>query len=213
MSLQSVTSLLSESPNPGLMSETDTQLSYSDADAFDHTRLRTPPPDEDVEAGYEILIEGANAVFPSKLDSFTQVKAISRSDVATDPILNRFAKVQLPPRPPLPNPIFRQSLPASSAAHGPFDPATTSPSSNFKARPAPETTYIDGLGPRLTKSAALRQGLQWQDPRDMRKVSGEDVPVDFTDGPGHKRTGLGLVSSRCSSMLGRCARCLGSPVR
>ncbi|KAL1413434.1 hypothetical protein Q8F55_001201 [Vanrija albida] len=192
MSLQSDhTSLLSESPNPGLMSETDTQLSYQDA--FDHTRLRTPPPDEDVEAGYEILIEGGNAVFPSKLDQFTQVKAISRADVATDPILNRFAKVQMPSRPPLPNPTFRQSQQLSTTAQGPFDATSTSPSSSFKARPAPETTYIDGLGPRLTKSAALRQGLQWQDPRDMRKVSGEDVPVDFTDVPGHKRTGLALT--------------------
>ncbi|KLT39767.1 hypothetical protein CC85DRAFT_330452 [Cutaneotrichosporon oleaginosum] len=53
-----------------------------------------------------------------------------------------------------------------------------------------------GLGPRLSKSAALRMGLKWEDPRDHRRVSGEEVPVNFDNVPGHKRVGLALnVSS------------------
>lgn len=63
----------------------------------------------------------------------------------------------------------------------------------FCAQPAPSSTYEEGLGPRLSKSAALRMGLQWEDPRETRRVSGEEVPVDFDNVPGHKRSNLDLV--------------------
>jgi len=67
-------------------------------------------------------------------------------------------------------------------------------SAQFRARPAPPTTFIEGVGPRLTKAAALRQGLEWDDPRDTRRALGSEVPVDFDNVPGHKRSGLALVS-------------------
>lgn len=80
--------------------------------------------------------------------------------------------------------------------------STSNPSSSsaatpkFRARPAPPTTNMEGLGPRLTKSAALRQGLKWEDPRDIRRMTGEgEVPVVFDNVPGHKRN-LALVSER-----------------
>lgn len=63
----------------------------------------------------------------------------------------------------------------------------------FSAQSAPASTYEEGLGPRLSKSAALRMGLQWEDPREARRVSGEEVPVDFDTTPGHKRSGLEVV--------------------
>jgi hypothetical protein len=63
----------------------------------------------------------------------------------------------------------------------------------FRARPAPPSTFMEGMGPRLTKAAALRQGLEWEDPRDERRALGEEVPVDFEEVPGHKRA-LNLVS-------------------
>lgn len=72
----------------------------------------------------------------------------------------------------------------------------------FRARPAPPTTKMEGLGPRLTKSAALRQGLKWEDPRDIRRMTGEgEVPVDFDNVPGHKRN-LAFVSDRSGSGFG-----------
>ncbi|BEI81924.1 hypothetical protein CcaverHIS002_0210840 [Cutaneotrichosporon cavernicola] len=59
-----------------------------------------------------------------------------------------------------------------------------------------ENLRYSGLGPRLSKSAALRMGLKWEDPREHRRVSGEEVPVNFDNVPGHKRVGLALnVSS------------------
>lgn len=85
--------------------------------------------------------------------------------------------------------------------------STSNPSSSstthtkFRARPAPPTTNMEGLGPRLTKSAALRQGLKWEDPRDIRRMTGEgEVPVVFDNIPGHKRN-LALVSDRSGGGL------------
>lgn len=77
------------------------------------------------------------------------------------------------------------------------DPSSAAGHAKFRARPAPPSTNMEGLGPRLTKSAALRQGLKWEDPRDVRRMTGEgEVPVVFDNVPGHKRTNLGLVSVR-----------------
>ncbi|EKD05677.1 hypothetical protein A1Q2_00023 [Trichosporon asahii var. asahii CBS 8904] len=68
------------------------------------------------------------------------------------------------------------------------NPSSSTSNAKFRARPAPPTTKMEGLGPRLTKSAALRQGLKWEDPRDIRRMTGEgEVPVDFDNVPGHKR--------------------------
>lgn len=74
------------------------------------------------------------------------------------------------------------------------NPSSSTSHAKFRARPAPPTTNMEGLGPRLTKSAALRQGLKWEDPRDIRRMTGEgEVPVVFDNVPGHKRN-LALVS-------------------
>lgn len=85
------------------------------------------------------------------------------------------------------------------------NPSSSTSNSKFRARPAPPTTTMEGLGPRLTKSAALRQGLKWEDPRDIRRMTGEgEVPVAFDDVPGHKRN-LALVSREEQSQW-----CLGT---
>jgi hypothetical protein len=61
----------------------------------------------------------------------------------------------------------------------------------FRARPAPSTTRAEGLGPRMTKSAALRQGLDWETIKPTRSESKQPVLANV---PGHKREGLNLVS-------------------
>jgi hypothetical protein len=66
--------------------------------------------------------------------------SLKSDDVKSDPILAALAKQQS-------RPVSRASLPQQTSA-----PA-------FKARPAP--VRKEGVGPRMTKSAALRQGLDW----------------------------------------------------
>ncbi|WVQ83172.1 hypothetical protein IAT38_005311 [Cryptococcus sp. DSM 104549] len=60
----------------------------------------------------------------------------------------------------------------------------------FKAKPAPSTTRTVGLGPRMTKAAALRLGLKWDGIKPKRE---EKEKVDDGKGtPGYKRVGLGI---------------------
>ncbi|OCF58685.1 hypothetical protein L486_03175 [Kwoniella mangroviensis CBS 10435] len=68
--------------------------------------------------------------------------------------------------------------------------------SPFKARPAPSSTTRTGLGPRMTKSAALRAGLNWDEIKPKRTVE-ENIEREGGGGvsgtPGHKRVGLGIT--------------------
>lgn len=68
--------------------------------------------------------------------------SLKSADVKTDPILASLARKQNQP-----DSIGGSGLRPSSVV--------------FKARPAPDTTRQVGLAPRMTKSAALRQGLDW----------------------------------------------------
>ncbi|WWD07536.1 hypothetical protein V865_005637 [Kwoniella europaea PYCC6329] len=68
--------------------------------------------------------------------------------------------------------------------------------SPFKARPAPSFTTRAGLGPRMTKSAALRAGLNWDVIKPKRTVQEkiEGVGGGSVSGtPGYKRVGLGIT--------------------
>ncbi|ORX33978.1 hypothetical protein BD324DRAFT_653674 [Kockovaella imperatae] len=67
------------------------------------------------------------------------------------------------------------------------------PPTAFKARPAPPRQ--DNVGPRMTKSATLRQGLK---PVAPTSSSEERKEVDFKSTPGHKREGLGITVAALS---------------
>ena len=96
-----------------------------------------------------------------------ETQSLTYTDVKSDPILLSLAKKQ-------------QSRPRTSDL-------PKSASTSFKARPAPRV--VDGAGPRMTKAAALRQGLKWE---TMGAEKKEEVVFHST--PGHKREGLNIVS-------------------
>ena len=109
------------------------------------------------------------------------IGSLTSMDIRSDPILSSLARRQ---------------------AQTPTNPPTA-----FKAKPAPSTLRQEGVGPRMTKAAALRLGLQWEgntvgSGKISKTVSsGEEGPagrerkeVDFANVPGHKREGLGIVS-------------------
>lgn len=66
------------------------------------------------------------------------------------------------------------------------------PKGGFTAKPAPNSTYKGNAGPRMTKTAALRLGLKWEDVKPKREITEKSEEGKGT--PGHKRTGLDIVS-------------------
>ena len=111
---------------------------------------------------------------------------LTAKDIRTDPILASLARKQV------------------------YTPPNASVPPVFRAKPAP--TVKEGAGPRMTKAAALRQGVKWEGPTSSAQVTAAGVPgrslktvssgeegrerkeVDFAHTPGHKRDGLTLVS-------------------
>ena len=81
------------------------------------------------------------------------LSSLKSADVKADPILMSLAK--------------QQGRPGSQASKGSQRTITAEPSA-FKARPAP--VRQENAGPRMTKSAALRQGLEWTDSTRARKA-------------------------------------------
>ncbi|EIW71158.1 hypothetical protein TREMEDRAFT_67600 [Tremella mesenterica DSM 1558] len=93
--------------------------------------------------------------------------SLTSSDIKYDPILSSLARAQKVVDSP--NTSTRQNV--------------------FKAKPAPK--FSSDVGPRMTKSAALRQGLDWE--ALDKKHEKERKEVGFENTPGHKRAGLGLM--------------------
>jgi len=106
--------------------------------------------------------------------------SLTSTDIKADPILRSLAKQQSLTR------LKDNAVSISSSA-------------NFKARPAPK--IVEGAGPRMTKAAALRQGLKWETPKWEKREKEEIV---FDQVPGHKRAGLNIVSTHPE--VGSCAR-------
>ena len=115
------------------------------------------------------------------INDYTSHKILHSDDIREDPILYALASQQSIALSP---PASRHTVRSSTASSGP-PPA-------FKARPAPTATHTEGLGPRMTKAAALRQGLKWEEPR---QTGVERKQVNYADVPGHKRNGLSIVSA------------------
>jgi hypothetical protein len=104
-------------------------------------------------------------------------ETLTSADIKCDPILSSLAKQQ-----------------------GHLTP-TSRQGAGFKAKPAPASTRAEGLGPRMTKAAALRQGLDWEASKAARSpgvpaatgIATETTVTGFLNTPGHKRQGLDLV--------------------
>lgn len=133
---------LSDSPRaPGLVPD-DTPIETC-APVFEPT---TPPfdaqsrSDDEQEDEVEELLEH-------------DLSSLKSADVKADPILVSLAK--------------QQGRPGSQASKGSQGTVTAGPSA-FRARPAP--IRQENAGPRMTKSAALRQGLEWTDSTRARKA-------------------------------------------
>jgi hypothetical protein len=97
------------------------------------------------------------------------LSSLKSADIKADPILLSLAK--------------QQARPASQASKG--SQGQVGPSS-YKARPAP--VRQEGAGPRMTKPAALRQGLTWEAstrrPVDVEAVKQREPPKAVCRSPG-----------------------------
>jgi len=133
---------LSDSPRaPGLIPDDAPTETY--ASTFEPT---TPPFDAQSVSGDEQEDE-VEELLEHDLSS------LKSADVKADPILMSLAK--------------QQGRPGSQGSKASQGTVTEGPSA-FKARPAP--VRQENAGPRMTKSAALRQGLEWTDTTRARKT-------------------------------------------
>ncbi|KAK1921743.1 hypothetical protein DB88DRAFT_513014 [Papiliotrema laurentii] len=138
----------------------------------------TDSPSTPRQALHQPLLPSPSASIPDRpiehvedspaIASRQQKKVLTAREVQADPILAALAKQQqgLPKQPPKSD----------------LTPA-------FKARPAPKASLADGAEPRMTKAAALRLGLPWEDKRPRKSAAAATVPADI---PGHKRSSLSL---------------------
>jgi hypothetical protein len=109
------------------------------------------------------------------------LSSLKSADVKADPILMALAR--------------QQARPGSQASKG--SQGTVGPS-GFKARPAP--VRQENAGPRMTKSAALRQGLDWPNASDLRKVVEAPIAVKQKEAP--KAVGLATLPPGQDLILG-----------
>lgn len=148
---------LSDSPRaPRLIPDDTPTETY--ASTFEPT---TPPFD-----GQSLTGEEQEDEVEELLELEHDLSSLKLADVKADPILMSLAK--------------QQGRPGSQASKGSHGTATAGPSS-FKARPAP--VRQENAGPRMTKSAALRQGLDWKDATQARKSVEVPVAVKQREAP------------------------------
>jgi len=146
---------LSDSPRaPGLIPDDTHTETY--ASTFEPT---TPPFDAQTTSGDEHEDE-VEELLEHDLSS------LKSADVKADPILLSLAK--------------QQGRPGSQASKGSQGTVSAGPSA-FKARPAP--VRQENAGPRMTKSAALRQGLEWTDSTKARKAAEVPAAVKSREAP------------------------------
>ncbi|WVF69675.1 hypothetical protein IAT40_004454 [Kwoniella sp. CBS 6097] len=70
----------------------------------------------------------------------------------------------------------------------------------FRAKSVPSSTNMEGLGPRMTKSAALRLGLNWEAEKEksraivqLKEEERQGKQAEEIETPGHRRVGLGIT--------------------
>lgn len=115
-------------------------------------------------------------------------ETLTSADIKSDPILSSLAKQQ-----------------------GHLTP-TSRQGAGFRAKPAPASTRAEGLGPRMTKAAALRQGLDWEASKAARSpgvasATETTTATGFVNTPGHKRQGLDLVRPTSPFIVGKMCVC------
>ncbi|WVW78328.1 hypothetical protein I302_100282 [Kwoniella bestiolae CBS 10118] len=118
---------------------------------------------EDIEELLDLDV-GVGGSYQDEAGDVYDTKSLTSNDVHHDPILSDLASKQ-----------------SQSQSNTPF-----------KARPAPSSTSRQGLGPRMTKSAALRAGLDWEEIKPRRTAS-EKEGEEGLGMPGYKRVGLGIT--------------------
>lgn len=138
--------------------------------------LRTPSPTPNTAEGCVDDIDPTLAPNP-----YINLSPLNFKDVRQDPILAALAKAQSTHPPP---------QPTSTTPTAPPKTSTTM----FSARPAPASMKTEGLGPRMTKSAALRQGLTWEEKPRRPTTADGGGKVEFGNVPGHKRANMSIVS-------------------
>lgn len=153
---------------------------------------RTPPPLVSDQSPAETYTSMFEATTPpsgpaSPRDTFDQeaeveelhdydVTSLKSDDVKADPILADLARKQ------------GRSIHDGAGAR----PGSTA----FKARPAPLSTRQQGVGPRMTKSAALRQGLDWAAMAGpIKKSSTSETDKSLVSGVSQVREGVKPVGA------------------
>ena len=161
---------LSDSPVPALVPD------HTPAETYTTVFEATTPPLEP-SSPMDTMGRDAEAEVEELLEYDTS--SLKSADVKTDPILANLARKQAGSR-------------SGSQADKPRPSSVV-----FKARPAPSSTRQDGLGPRMTKSAALRQGLDWTGSPSNRTETGvpnsKESPHHV---PGQRRETPKTVSSQ-----------------
>lgn len=137
----------------------------ADTDTPPNTSITTPATQT---PSHEDLVEAILDPIDNVVADFVDTSSLTSTDVKDDPILSSIAQKQAQ------------------------ETIKNKPKATFKAKPAPGSTQKENVAPRMTKTAALRLGLNWDDVKPKRKVAEETEEGKET--PGYKRTGLNIVS-------------------
>lgn len=177
--------LSSPSPLPPPLESTPAE---TDCSAFPTTPLL---PADGNETSHHVDIEPhLQPIFPQIASSDVDpvlphdTASLKSSDIQADPILSALAK--------------GQARATTTGSKTPSQSHFSTPRTMFKARPAPSTTKTPSLEPRMTKSAALRQGLDWASisgvaSKTTRTEGTNNTTADQTTG--HRRATLSLVGT------------------
>lgn len=137
----------------------------ADTDTPPNTSITTPATQT---LSQEDLVEAILDPIDNVVADFVDTSSLTSTDVKNDPILSSIAQKQVQ------------------------GTIKNTPKAGFKAKPAPSSTHKENVAPRMTKTAALRLGLNWDDVKPKREVA--EKAEEAKETPGYKRTGLNIVS-------------------
>ncbi|OWZ66423.1 hypothetical protein AYX14_02906 [Cryptococcus neoformans] len=135
----------------------------ANSDTSPNTSITTPPTQA---PKHEDLVEAILDPVDNITADFIDSSSLIPTNVKNDPILSPTAQKQV------------QATVKNTAKGG------------FMAKPAPNSTYKENAGPRMTKTTALRLGLKWEDVKPKREVTGKSEEGKGT--PEYKRNGLNI---------------------
>lgn len=135
----------------------------ADTDTPPNTSITTPATQT---LSQEDLVEAILDPIDNVVADFVDTSSLTSTDVKNDPILSSIAQKQVQ------------------------GTIKNTPKAGFKAKPAPSSTHKENVAPRMTKTAALRLGLNWDDVKPKREVA--EKAEEAKETPGYKRTGLNI---------------------